>query len=613
MWINNKYGILLVVLALCGCSSKQVKFEPQDSFPSPTVSSETTCPESDLLHCALVSPLQDLADNLTSGSVQDKQSATIVDIGDEALTLRIHLIRAARSSIEVQTYIWANDETGALILKELMDAARRGVKVRIIADQLYSAHDVENAARIAAFHENLQVKLYNPLQQKAVLSTGDKVKGVFFQFNTLNHRMHNKIMIFDEKIGITGGRNIENKYYDRDPGFNFLDRDVLIVGKVAGDMVRSFNQYWDDPITVDLHQLSDVNAILFTEGRQNNLPPSNFPELAIFDGTLSRAVDPDYITKHFIDTAYPVNNISFSADRPQKPFVKNDEADRSTITELYNVVTSARESLVVQTPYFVLSNPAYKVLRDMRKENPDLRYIISTNSLASTDHYLVYSYTYKRKKRNFKTLGFQIYELKPEPGDKQGFVPRYPLLLENYVPPAETEFTPEQTEELKDFEPVPVLTDGPRLSIHAKSLVVDGQVAIIGSHNFDPRSLDINTEVTMTIRDAAFARALQDSIARFTAPQNSWIIGKRQSVPIIGHISGFFGSISRMLPIFDIWPFRYTTSFELREGMGPLAPTHPDFYSHYRDVGQFPDTNLGDDQLKTLLVSGFGGIAEPQM
>ena len=136
---------------------------------------------------------------------------------------------------------------------------------------------------------------------------------------------------------------------------------------------------------------------------------------------------------------------------------------------------------------------------------------------------------------------------------------------------------------------------------------------MIGSHNFDPRSAVINTEVLLIVWDREFAAAVTDSIRRATVPQNSWLIARRQKVPLIGHLSGFLETLSRMLPIFDIWPFRSTASFELREGMQPVPPDHPEFYTRYRDVGQFPEVRLSDRKIKTLLMSAFGAPAEPLM
>ena len=145
-------------------------------------------------------------------------------------------------------------------------------------------------------------------------------------------------------------------------------------------------------------------------------------------------------------------------------------------------------------------------------------------------------------------------------------------------------YDPEEPSNFDQFGTIPITAKGPRISIHAKSMVIDDKIAVIGSHNFDPRGVAINTEVTLTIFDDDFARALKKSITLATAHQNSWIIAKQQKVPIIGHISNFFAMISRMLPVLDIWPFRYTASFELRDGMETVDIDHPDFYKHYQNL-----------------------------
>jgi len=607
--------LAIAIIVLSACTSTAPKIAPVDFYPEPVAGSELTCSDDQLNHCALSSPLIDVIDTLYNGGGYHtgKHLVTNLAIGDQALILRIHMIRAARKNIEVQTYIWAKDETGALIYSELLAAAKRGVKVRVIADQLYSISDPENAAKVAVAHENLQIKLFNPLGQKAVASTMDKIRGALFDFSTLNHRMHNKLMVFDKQIGITGGRNIENRYYDMDPEFNFLDRDVLVIGPAVKDMANSFDEYWNDPITVELHQLEDVHTHLFTDGVQNKQPPVSVPDLSLFDELIESAEDLEFIKARFLDMAHTVDDVSFTADRPQKAFIKDKESDLRVIGELANVVKGAKESVVMQTPYFILSKPAYNVFHELREIKPDLKFIVSTNSLASTDQYLVYALSFKRKKRNVEKLGFQIYELKPVPGDITMLVPRYSYLTQHDTSAEKLEYESVGSNGRQQFSPVPIEQEGPRFCIHAKSLVIDSRIAVIGSHNFDPRSLYLNTELTLTVRDEAFAKEIELGILQITQPQNSWVIAKRRKVPLLGQISGLFASISRVLPVFDLWPFRYTALFELQDGKKPVSPDHPDFFSNYHNVGQFPGTKLGDNQIKTLLVSGFGAIAEPLM
>ena len=603
-------------MCIAACSTQSVKVTQRDVIlPRVVAGSHSTCPESDITRCSIDSPLQDLADELSSSIDNNNlHYATILDIGVKSLEARIHMIRAARESIEVQTFIWANDEIGGLFARELIAAAKRGVKVRIIGDQLYSGNDPARLAAAAQLHENFQIKLFNPLNQKATSSTMDMIKGLFLNFSNLNNRMHNKLMVFDGRIGITGGRNIENAYFNWDTEYDFLDRDVLIIGPVTMDMQKSFNQYWNDPITVDLDQLMDVRENLFENNKQKSLPDLTFPEGKDFDDVLLNATNSAYISKQFIETAHTVSDIVFTADRPQKPFIKDKEADLSTTKGLRQIIENAEHSVLMQTPYFIISDPAYDFFKDLRQNNPDIDFTVSTNSLASIDQYIIYALSFKRKKRNVKNLGFRIFELKPVPADIEKMMPRYLTLAKlKKADNASSKNHTEESNELDRYEAVPVEVDGPRIGIHSKSLVIDGEIAVIGSHNFDPRSIATNTEVTLTIRDKAFAKELSDSIHQYIESQNSWIIAKRQHVPIIGYITETLETISRLLPVFDIWPFRYTTSFELRNGMHPVSIDDPNFYEHYEDVGQFPGTSLSDGQLKTILVSGFGAVAEPLM
>ena len=612
-----KYYILVIhFFLLAACTLAPPRYESLEPLPKAVPNSDLDCPITDESHCSIESPIQEFAEQLINKGNVELHYANILDIGVDALVIRIHLIRAAREFIDMQTFIWQDDEVGHLIAGELLAAARRGVKVRIIGDQLNIGRDPERLAQVAVANKNLKVKLYNPIHRKATITKGDFIHGIFFKFDYLNHRMHNKIIVIDGRIGITGGRNIGNKYHDWDPEFNFIDRDVLIIGPVVKAMGESFEKYWTNPISVDLDQLTDVNEKLFSDGKQIPLSLPAFRDISEFNDLISQALDPIYIQSRFIEKSYPVNNVRFAADRPQKPFIPVEEIDIKHTHQLKQLVENANRSVLIQTPYFIISNPAYQLFRELREQHPDIRLSASTNSLASADHYYVHALSYKRKKRNIKHLRFNIYELKPVPIDVEKFIPRYQALViqkNNLHLENPGVYDPEEPAEFDRFETVPISATGPRTSIHAKSMVIDDKIAVIGSHNFDPRGIAINTEITLTIVDDEFAQALKKNIKLATAPQNSWIIAKQQKVPIIGHISNFIASISRMLPVLDIWPFRYSASFELRDGKQPVEKDDPAFYDYYQNVGQFPRTTLGNKQFKTLMVSAFGAVAEPLM
>ena len=155
---------------------------------------------------------------------------------------------------------------------------------------------------------------------------------------------------------------------------------------------------------------------------------------------------------------------------------------------------------------------------------------------------------------------------------------------------------------------LPADIKGPRLIVHAKFFVVDEHISFVGSHNFDPRAKNLNTESAVIIWDDELAKALKHIFDRDTIPQNSWVVARRQKVPLVGNVSELVAAISSSFPFFDIWPFEYSSNFELREGFEPLPPNHPDFYEHYRDVGVFPQMGLSYQNIGTRFVKAFGGL-----
>jgi phosphatidylserine/phosphatidylglycerophosphate/cardiolipin synthase-like enzyme len=166
----------------------------------------------------------------------------------------------------------------------------------------------------------------------------------------------------------------------------------------------------------------------------------------------------------------------------------------------------------------------------------------------------------------------------------------------------------------RNLEPVPLKHAGVRTGLHAKSLVVDDRVAVIGTHNFDPRGDRYNTESAIVIADAAFARELGDSIRRDIAPSNSWTIAPRDRAPVFSGLEYSLAKLSERLPIFDLWPVRYATSYEFQPGLtcpAPVPPTDPRFRDCYRAVGDFPEVNIGWKSLMTRIFTAFGAGLAP--
>jgi putative cardiolipin synthase len=533
-------------------------------------------------------------DNMEAG--QTEQYVSMLEIGDDALLARIHLIRSARHTIDVQTFIWKNDPTGRFVFDELVKAARRGVEVRLLIDALNIPGTAKELAQMAHAHRNLEVCLYKPLADRAELGRIGFWDNVLFKTRRMNRRMHNKLVLVDGHIGIAGGRNYEGKYYDRDTKFLFHDRDIIVAGPAVMDMEDSFELFWQDKNAVYLTQLKDVQKEFaqLTNAKKPFLDPDDrwlFAEIDQQANERSLSAVRDSIK------VYEADEVHFIYDTPRK--FRSDKEHMDFNDWFEKTITAAEVQLVYQTPYLFYSKNSRKQFNELKKANPKFRIIASSNSLAAADHIHVYALSFRQRKELFKKAGIDIYESKPYPKDNVNYVHNYEALVTQAIKESGGDGS-----EVKD-----VSRAGPLLCIHAKSYVVDRKVAMIGSHNFDPRSAKLNTECGVFIFDEEVAGVLEDHILNACAPQNAWTVSKAPTIPVISHFSGFLGAISSMIPFFDVWPYRYTNNYELKDGCEPLLPRAENFQDNYINVGIFPEVQSGAKATKTRLMKAFGGWA----
>ncbi len=520
----------------------------------------------------------------------------LVDDGRNALLLRVHLIRHASRSIDIQTFIWTNDECGRLLMYELIQAAKRGVKVRIIADHFVSDKDPVIAAFLATVHPNIELKHYRPVADRIKPSRLHVITKMLFRFRNLNQRMHNKIMLFDNALALTGGRNIENTYYNYSLGMNFRDRDVLVSGPVVDDVKRSFERFWKCRHVVPSGKLVDVRTVI----DQSRVPTfesrQDFEFGEIFADIERDADDNTLIAATFVDRILPTERVTFLSDKPGKNRSRWLGGRGKITKQLAEIVGRSENELVIQSPYFVLSEAAVDVFRCLREKGPAVPIKISSNSFGSTDNTVAYSANYRQRSTTIEDLGLQVHEFKPHPANLLKIFPQYPEMLKQAK--AKHNRTPEDRM--------------PFLCIHAKSFVSDNRFAYIGTYNLDPRSENLNTEVGLLIEDKQVAAMLRKSILRDCDPGNSWVIAKKLMPLGLDKVNALFQGISGLSPI-DIWPVRNTSSFELIPGKTPLSPDHPEFYANYRDAGSFPGApaGLSRKELNTRVYKAIGGLATP--
>ena len=633
--MNRALRALILLLALCGGACATLSPAERDRAAQIAAQARPTlveCQAADA--CAQPSSLRELGTDAFARSGPDapRHHALILDYGQDAMLARLNLIRAATTSIDIQTYIFDEDDAGHLFLDELLAAARRGVRVRVLIDQLSALKHVDTLAALAAAHANFEMRIYNPVLGRARINYAQYVLAAACCWRRLNQRMHNKAFLIDGLVGITGGRNYQDAYYDWDPEYNFRDRDLFVAGPAVQAMARSFEEYWNARLTRPLAGLSDVGHRLLRAG----VPALPHPDFDL-PGRVARmsrdADDAVLVGERLTAQALPVGAVEFIADPPQK-HRRSYEGVAPSTRGLRELIESAQYEVLLQTPYLVLSPAAQDLFRDLHERDEPPRVVVSTSSLAATDAFITYALSYKYKRRFLRDFGFDIYEFKPFPQDApidvdatgtvgiawnddgsveiadQGAEPERP----DGTRPLGREYSALRWSGFSANEPVPLERGGVRFGLHAKSLVIDERIGVVGTHNFDPRGDTYNTESAVVVEDAAFAQELADSVRRDTLPANAWTIARRDKPPVFSGLEYSLAKLSEHLPIFDLWPVRYATSYEFRPGPAcpvPLPPGHPQFRDCYEPVGDFPEVRLGLKSLLTRIFTAFGAGLAP--
>jgi cardiolipin synthase C len=510
---------------------------------------------------------------------------SLINDGYDAFLIRVHLIRNAEFSIDIQTFILANDECGQYLTNELIQAARRGVKVRMLVDHFMSSRDRKWVAYLASVHPNFELKYYRPPTGQVNPSKVALLLHSALFFQQTNQRMHNKILLVDGAIALTGGRNIDNHYYNNSLSYNFVDLDAVVLGPLVPSMQDSFEEFWKWRRSIPAQHLGDVAATI----RRSDTAEASVPEDLYFERIHRDADDSTLIETRFVDTLIPVRRLRFLSDPPGKNRIIGFWGGGKATRQLRKTIRRAEDELLMQSPYLILNRTGRRHFRKLRRQNPEMDIVVSTNSFAATDNTLAYSANYKLRTAYIQTIGMDIYEYMPHPEELLDYLPNH----------AELAVTALEKKPGKE----------PFLCIHAKAFVVDNEIGYVGSYNIDPRSDNLNTELGLLIEDPTVVAQLREIIVGRTRPENSWVIAeKRLALADVNFlVEGLFG----LSPV-DIWPIRNTSSFELLPGKEAVPREHPDFYLNYKDVGSFPGADAGSiKQLTTSLYKVFNGLAIP--
>ena len=398
--------------------------------------------------------------------------------GANAFAARSMLTGMATRNIDAQYYIWHNDQAGQLLLKDLWEAAERGVIVRLLLDDFNNSAKFDQHLLRFASHPNIAVRIINPLMHRK-FSTLNYVTGL----PRINRRMHNKSMTFDKQITIIGGRNIGNEYLSNDQSSQFADLDVLLIGKVVADIDNSFASYWSSPLSFDIETLAKFDDDVTPDflkaldklgiDEENNEGSSlTVYKAAIKDST----IDTDLINKR---VPFRWTDMQFLSDDVGK-LSKSVSSETNLVHQLRTLLGSPTKKLTIISSYFVPTKDGVDTLVKLAESGVDIK--ILTNSFDATDVTAVHS-GYSQWRPSLLRSGVKIYELKSTAAEEK---------RDNKLWRARSQSS---------------------TSLHAKTFAVDDYQVFIGSYNVDPRSSNINTEMGVIINDDELARQLHGALS----------------------------------------------------------------------------------------------------
>jgi putative cardiolipin synthase len=401
---------------------------------------------------------------------------------DEALQWRLLLADLAEETLDIQVFIWKGDASSTLLLDRVIAAADRGVRVRLLVDDIHLIGE-DRAVAALSQHPQIEVRLFNPSKGRSGSSI---LYGIEFLGNVkqLNQRMHNKLIVADNRFTIVGGRNIGNEYFGLNPKHNFIDFDVLAIGPIAPEVSASFDLFWNSreaypgeallqnfkgqdllaELREEIHQLLVEYEALLVEFQTHHQDWNNYLQ------DLERNI--------FTGTARVIYN---------EPLVGEDTPPVQLIESLDGLTLDAQREILVSTPYFIPDDEFYKTVPALIHRG--VRAVVLTNSLGSTNHPIVHS-AYKKHRKKVIELGVELFEMRHDAAVRE------------------------------DYDTPPV--ESRAFGLHAKVIIVDRRFVYVGSLNLDPRSIYLNTEFGLIIESAEFANAVANEFEVGLLPANSW-------------------------------------------------------------------------------------------
>lgn len=415
-----------------------------------------------------------------------------------AFAARVASARAAGRSLDLMYYMWNADLTGQLVMREVIAAADRGVRVRLLLDDL-GVSISDRAFHAIDSHPNIELRLFNPTKAREnIMRRGLEM---MMRFRSVNRRMHNKAWIADGRVLIVGGRNIGDAYFDAAEQANFRDFDVLAHGACVSQAEEIFDDYWNSAVAVPVRSLlaRRPNKLAKLRRRMDQLASGSAasPYLA--------QVESQHHQGNFLlsDSLHWVEKAQVVADPPEKAAGKRRNGRNFVMETLLPVMEETKQKLKITSPYFIPGQKGVETLSRLSASGASV--CVLTNSLAATDVAAVHA-GYSRYRRPLLINGIKIHELRSLADDHKTFS----------------------------------LRGSGQASLHTKAFTRDGETGFIGSLNFDPRSMSLNTEMGVLFSSSGLVAEMDEIFGQETSREMSFELGlnERKKLTWTGLVRG---------------------------------------------------------------------------
>lgn len=420
----------------------------------------------------------------------------LLSAGVDGFLVRAQMINAAERTLDLEYFIFRQDETGQLLTDGLLRAADRGVRVRVLVDDGDTLQGDEQIAALAA-HPKIEIRIFNPFAYRGHV---ELFRAVEFAFNAsrLDYRMHNKLLVVDNAAALLGGRNIGDEYFQVDPESQFGDDDVFAAGPIATQLSRTFDEFWNSPIAIPVGGLAGAEqsesalyafrTALAAHRRQLKLDGTDYAGRVATGEPLAGMISGT------VPLVWARAQVVY--DSPEKKRVEKGEmVGRLMHRTVADATAAVQSELLMVTPFLIPGDDGLQLFRDLRQRGARIR--ILTNSLESTPELMAHS-GYMNYRVPMLEDGVELYEVRALLGNAKGSgESKSATLYGNYA-------------------------------LHAKLFVFDRQRLYVGSMNFDQRSHHLNTEIGLIIDSPELARQTATRFASIVIPTNSYAVALRE-------------------------------------------------------------------------------------